>query len=311
MIHKVWLLCSLSFLLAMACTDSRLTQDGIDGGAFVLPDSGYVYDGGTRNTDLGVPDSGPHTCDDECEENEVCACLMSGESNCGCHLPQAYQARCDPQVQESCLSPLECVRGRLTSGYIYLCSDGRAGTPCSKTQDTCTTSNGCVCLSTPFGVTCECQGRTNVDPLFCDPQVPASCPNGTCVRVDSPSGAYYQCSDGTVNQPCERGDGSCVTSLGCTCPIQGSRPMCRCSEPGTEAGDLCDPMVMGSCVEGLNCEVRGNALEEGYISECVPENWMMGGGDMDPFACDPNAPLCPPGFDCEEVMEGVFRCRHR
>jgi hypothetical protein len=303
-------LCLILLPTLFSCTSKRGDGQFRDGGLFVWPDSGYVFDAGRRLSDGPITDTGPHLCAPACATGEVCACLLSGASNCGCHPPQDYQQRCDPQVPRSCKDDFSCVKARVVSGTVYLCSDGRPGTPCSKTQASCNSSGGCVCLATPFGVACQCQGANNIDPFLCDPQVPISCPNGTCVQVDAPSGAYFMCSDGTENQPCEIGDSSCITSLGCTCPFQQSRRVCRCSEPGMAAGDLCDPSVVGSCVDGFNCETRGDAIEEGFTSECVPADWMMS-GEEDPFACDPNRPLCPPGFDCEEVEQGTFRCRHR
>ena len=295
--------------LLVACSKDKQGDQLANGGAFVWPDSGYIYDGGTRVHDAGAPDSGPLVCTPPCATSEICACLLNGGGNCGCHEPQGFRDRCDPQVPASCKTPFDCVKARVASGPVYLCSDGRVGAPCSKTEESCNTSNGCVCLSTPFGVACQCQGAQTANPLLCDPQVPESCPDGTCVRVDSGTGPFHLCSDGSEHEPCELGDGSCRTSLGCTCPFEGSKRVCRCSEPGDEPGDACDPTVTGSCVDGMSCETRGNPIEGGYNSECVPAGTM--GGMTNPFDCDPNAPMCPPGFDCEEVEPGSFRCRHR
>ena len=296
-------------LLALACACSRGAQSDrlADGGAFVLPDSGRFYDSGPAidpGRDAGTPDSGPAVCNPACTADRVCACVESGAGDCGCHSPRGYRQPCDPQVAASCRHPFDCVLARVDDDHRFICSDGREGTPCARAQASCNTASGCVCLSTPFGTSCTCQGVPGPSPLLCDPMVPATCPNGTCVRVEAQSGAFWVCSDGSEHEYCNPGDGSCRTSLGCTCPLVAGRRSCRCTEPGDREGDACDPSVMGVCVAPLRCEIRGNPVEGGYFSEC---KGMAGGNDA--FRCDPARPMCPQGFMCVETEPGVYRCR--
>ncbi len=298
---------ALLVLLVSACANDKNDGTLKDGGGFVFPDSGYIYDGGPARQfirDAGPPDTGPHECNPTCPVSQICGCLPSGGgAACGCHPRQGYAAACDPQVPESCKWPFDCVKARVAEGNIFLCSDGREGTPCSTTQDTCRTSNGCACLSTPFGTACSCQGDPGPSPLLCDPNVPGTCPDGTCVRVEGPN-PFYICSDGAEHEPCVVGDGSCRTSLGCTCPFSGGRRVCRCSEPGTTAGDACDLMVMQACLPPLECAVRGDPIE-GFYSECNDPNGMSGND----FLCDPMLPMCPPMYQCVEVRPDEYRCR--
>lgn len=297
----------LLVLVCAACSDA--TSVSRDAGAFVLPDSGYIYDsGGPRQVgrDAASADASPHVCNPACDTGEVCGCVGSGEFLCGCHAPRGYAATCDPLAPDTCKWPFNCVRGRRASGTVYICSDGREGTPCSPLQLSCNTSVGCACFSTPFGTSCNCRGVQGPSAYLCDPRVPQTCPEGTCVRVEASSSTFHICSDGAEHEPCELGDMSCRTTLGCTCPFAGGRRICRCSEPGTYAGYACDPSVANSCAMGFRCEIRGDPIESGYTSECVPEGGM---GPQDPFTCDPQMPLCPQGYACREVEPNVYRCR--
>jgi hypothetical protein len=297
-------------LVLGACARSPQGAALGDGGAFSLPDSGWFGDVGfAPPPDAGPPDSGPAVCNPACAAGRVCACPGEQADRCGCHAPGGHGDDCDPQVPSSCGGATACVLARSPTRRSYRCSDGREGSLCSPTDSVCTTQLGCVCLRTPFGVGCRCQGAP--DPSgFCDPNTAGSCPPGSaCVALPG-SGSVHVCSDGTVDAPCEPGDQTCRTSLGCTCPYEAGTRRCRCSEPGTEAGAACDPSVSESCVAPLACQIRGDPVEEGYSSECVPPGGPPGGGG-DPFACDPARPICPQGFVCEPDETGVHRCSAR
>lgn len=273
----------------------------VDGGAFVLPDAGF--------RDASIPDrevdAGPFECAPACGAGEVCGCLETGAGrDCGCHPPGQNLDPCDPQHPETCGGSTVCSRTRQQGADLYVCTDGREGNPCSKTLETCTTALGCVCLTPPSGATnCSCVEDFDEGSGLCDRMVPETCPDGVCVRAPSVGGnVYFLCSDGAEGNPCEPGDGSCRTSLGCTCPLVGGRERCQCSEPGG-AGALCDPSVPGACEAPLMC-LPQRGPDQGTTTTCrsaTPDAGL-------PPGCDPNNPgSCPPGFVCRET-EGGFQC---
>lgn len=277
----------------------------IDGGAFELPDAGFK-DATVRDT--GV-DAGPFVCAPGCVAPEVCGCLESAAGrDCGCHPPASNLGACDPQSPETCLAPTVCSRTRQVGVDRFVCTDGRESNPCSKTMDICQTTLGCVCLTPPSGATnCTCTETFTDSSGLCDRMVPETCPNGTCVRVVGVGGtAYFLCSDGVEGAPCERGDGSCNTSLGCTCPVLSGREVCRCSEPGTQSGAPCDVEVPGSCAAPLMCWPQ-SVPEQGVSTVCASEAPGRPDGGTS-LTCDPFDPgTCPPGTICVEV-EGVLQC---
>jgi hypothetical protein len=248
-----------------------------DGGAFQLPDSGLIYDGGTPMFDAEAPDSGPFICNPACDADagSVCACLASANPRCGCHDRQGLLDDCDPQAPRSCRWPLLCALAATNDGTRYLCTDGSSGTPCYPTdQEVCNTDRGCLCTRDPLfpaTLACSCQGPNGPSRLLCDPNDPSTCPalEGVCVEVPLSNGQhFYICSDGSELEPCRLGQPSCKTSLGCTCPTAGGLPYCRCSEPATRAGQACDPAVDASCVAPLTCAVR--TVDGGLASVCGP-----------------------------------------
>lgn len=277
----------------------------VDGGDFVLPDAGF-RDAEVRDT--GV-DAGPFVCASACGAGEVCGCLQTQAGlDCGCHPPGVNLAACDPQVPESCAAPTVCSRTRQVGQDVYVCTDGRDGNPCSKTLETCQTTLGCVCLTPPSGSTnCTCTETFTDGSGLCDRAVPETCPGGTCVRAVGIGGnGYFICSDGAEGAPCEVGDGSCRTSLGCTCPVLSGREVCRCSEPGSTSGAPCDPAVPGSCEAPLRC-LSQSVPEQGLSTTCgTGTPGLPDAGGM--VGCDPlNPGSCPPGTVCVEV-EGSLQC---
>jgi hypothetical protein len=272
----------------------------VDGGGFRFPDA-TVRDAGDAAPDTGAPDTGPFACAPACTGSEVCGCIAG---DCGCHAPRTIGETCDPQEPLTCASGA-CVHARDNGASVDICSDGREGIACSHTADICTTALGCVCLTSPSGTThCSCTETVPSDPLLCDPMVPRSCPGKTCVRtIGSTGNAYFVCSDGSEGKPCDPADGSCRTSLGCTCPLVRGRTACQCSEPSGEGGP-CDPSVSGSCVAPLECIVVGS-MNEGRSSVCSSGGMGLDGGV---FGCNPNDPTtCPPGQACVLGPEG-YRC---
>ena len=293
-------LVAVLFLCACNRPDPRQL---VDGGLFEIPDSGRSSDARVNlDAHVAAVDSGPFVCDEGCPDGSVCGCIdTQPRATCGCNPRAGYTESCDPQAPESCRWPYECVRARALSGTRYICSDGREGTPCSHTQDTCHTENGCVCLTTPLGVSCSCQGSfVGENPFLCDPLVPASCPEGTCVRVEGTGGAVFLCSGGGLNEPCRQGDQTCHTSLGCTCPVFGQREICRCSEPGTSPGDPCDIDVPGSCAPPLECEQLGGDLPGQFVTECVGR----GPGADAGVTCETAGAFCTPPQTCRDRPEG-------
>lgn len=270
-----------------------------DGGAFTLPDGGFV-DASVRDT--GV-DAGPFQCDPACPSNQACGCILD---TCGCFPRGGNLDPCDIQNPDTCGAGTTCTRARVQGRDVFLCSDGRDGNPCSKTQQTCTTELGCVCLTPSNGQTdCQCVETWVPQAGLCDRMVPETCPGGTCVRATTSGGtAFFICSDGSEGQPCEVGDNSCRTSLGCTCPRVSGRDRCACSEPAGE-GEPCDFSVPGSCEAPLMCVPR-QGLGGQVSTVCGSE--VPDAGTMTP-GCDPNNPgSCPPGFTCTEVPGMGFQC---
>lgn len=292
-----WIVCWASLLVGVAACSRPDPNEPrfMDGGGFRLPDAGTMM---MSPPDAGPSDTGPFMCQTTCPNDQVCACL---DSQCGCHPPQGYLAPCDPQVPETCASGLSCVRARIGIDR-FICSDGREGTPCSKTADICTTRLGCVCLTDITGATnCACTEDPDPNTQLCDRMVPETCA-AVCVRAEGPGGAiYFLCSDGAEGRPCERGDGSCQTSLGCTCPLIADRERCRCSEPGQMAGAPCDVQAPGSCVSPLMCMFE-QSPQVGRSTVCRnigPPDGGVGG------ECQPGDPLsCPPGFSCVQAPGG-------
>lgn len=301
----------LSLLVVLGACNKRTGtgRELADGGAFELPDSGWFFDASTvRFSDAAAPDTGPFQCNRTCGDAQICGCLDTPPNpTCGCNARAGYAEPCDPQVEDSCKFPFRCVIARKLEGTRYICSDGREGTPCSNTNDTCMTQNGCTCLSTPFGLACSCRGPTTGSALFCDPRVAMPCREGTCVRVRSSPMDFFICSDGGKDEPCQPGDNSCHTSLGCTCPTVAGREVCRCSEPGDVAGDACDPAVPMSCRAPLACRPIPDQELGGFSTVCAGAGTPDGG--TDPLACDPMRPSCPPSYECVEVTPGRYRCR--
>lgn len=290
----------LIFLAAGACTGSEPLR-AVDGGGFRLPDAA-PRDGGVR--DSGI-DAGPFVCDPACANGQVCGCIAN---DCGCRAPSMLGDPCDPQHPETCGAG-SCVRARFMGSDIFFCSDGREGFPCSKTADICTTALGCVCYTPSSGAT-DCLCLEQHDPMneLCDRMVPETCPGGVCVRVEASSGGvYFLCSDGAEGRPCEVGDNSCRTSLGCTCPRIQGRDRCRCSEPAGD-GEPCDINVAGSCVPPLMCYPT-QLPNQGVSTTCSdgPQGGRDGGVGT-PGGCDPNDPMsCPPGQVCIPTGQG-FQC---
>lgn len=286
-----------------ACSDPAPRR--VDGGVFVLPDAGF-RDSSVR--DLGV-DAGPFQCPFGCPVGQACGCLDTPSGRqCGCHPRGEFGVVCDPFAPETCQDDLRCIAGR--NGIArYFCSDGRVGSFCSKRNepDVCTTALGCVCLTSPMGTT-TCRCLDTVDPAgdLCDRGVPATCPDGTCVRTNGPGGTvFFVCSDGSEGQPCERGDSSCRTSLGCTCPLFEGLAVCRCSEP-VGAGGACDPDVQQACQDGLQCLPRPGVQGVSTICGTLFPDAGTGGG----IACDPADPLsCPEGLICRLSPSGGFTCQ--
>jgi hypothetical protein len=289
-----------------ACRDGPGRARNIDGGRFELPDSGFFFDARPppSRPDASVGDTGPYVCEAGCPDGSVCGCL---DRSCGCHEPGRYNALCDLQHPETCGWPYQCVRAQTLQGRRTVCSDGRLGSSCSTLDSHCNTSNGCVCQMTPLGTACSCQGSAGMNPRLCDPRRPETCANGTCVRVETAGGVTHFCSQGERFDPCEVGDNSCRTQLGCTCPLYLGEEVCQCTEPGGEVGDPCDPRVMGVCAANLECAVIRDEQPGSFSTQCVGTGAVDGG--TDPRACDPDNPLCPPLFECVEVQPGRFRCQ--
>jgi hypothetical protein len=289
-----------ALLLLVTCKDTS-GQRGIDGGAFTIPDAGFI-DAGFY--DSGLNDAGPYQCPVTCSGGQVCGCILG---DCGCHTPKAFNEPCDVQHPETCESPFQCVRARSEGFDIDICSDGRLGIACSKTADICTTQLGCVCYTDASSTTdCRCRDAHDPNNELCDRFVPETCPNGVCVRaIGSGGGAFFFCSDGAEGRACEPGDGSCQTSLGCTCPIVFGQARCTCGEPA-EAGEACDPNVAGACVAPLMC-LPQQTPGRGITTVCGSGQGRDGGSGA-PGSCDPNDPnSCPPGTACIMTAQG-FQC---
>ena len=304
--YGVRLLLILLVLLLSACRDGPTTRRLVDGGRFELPDSGVFFDARPAPTapDAAPRDTGPHVCESGCPDGSVCGCL--DDEGCGCHAPRAFDDTCDPQHPETCGWPYECKRGRKIDGLTYICTDGREGSSCSTVDSICNTSRGCICANTPFGTACSCQGTPGPNPLLCNLNDPATCPGGTCVRVETPGGVTFICSQGRRYEPCVLGDQTCRTSLGCTCPRIEGRDVCQCSEPATQAGEPCDLREPLSCEAPLRC-TPVQSEQPGTVSTVCTSGFGRDAG-TDPLACDPARPFCPPNTTCEEVFPGNYRC---
>lgn len=294
-----------ALLAVVGCKDTPAVR-GADGGAFVLPDAGF-FDAGFY--DAGGRDAGPFVCMPACTGGDVCGCLAD---DCGCHLPSQLAEPCDLSNPDTCAAPYECVRARREGVDVAICSDGREGISCSKTADICTTALGCVCYTEGSGSTdCRCLESHDPENGLCDRMVPETCPDGTCVRsIGSTGSAFFFCSDGAEGRACEAGDGSCRTSLGCTCPLVGGRERCQCSEPGGD-GAACDPNVAGACSPPLMC--FPSSTPDGITTRCSsnPQGGRDGGVGGPGEMCDPNDPTsCPPGAECLFTGQG-FQCVDR
>jgi len=290
-----------------ACREGPAGRDLVSGGAFELPDSGFTYDARAFVTRDAEPiDTGPFECSGGCANGSVCGCLDRRPRVCGCFPAQGYNEACDPQNQDTCRFPYQCVRGRRVDGLRYLCSDGRENSSCSPVDSVCRTSNGCVCLTTPLGVGCSCKGAASNNPLLCDPNVPATCPGGSCVHITTGGGSTNICSMGMRYEPCAPGDSTCHTTLGCVCPLFEGRAVCQCGEPGTENGEPCDPRVAETCSAPLECTLVPSETPGAVSSQCRGDD--RGDGGVDPVACDPMRPFCPQDFGCREIRPGVYRC---
>lgn len=300
-------ICCLAAALA-ACSDSSSGTELKDGGAFVFPDSGMIRDASVVLSDAALPDTGPHVCDPTCGPGMICGCLDTQPRDCGCHVPQPASESCDPMNPDTCAEGLTCITAVKFSQIRYVCSDGSDGIPCQKETSICTTALGCVCASTPLGRSCSCQGSPN-NSGFCDPEVPATCASGACVRLESGGNTVYVCSDGSEGSPCDPDSQvpNCTTTLGCTCPLFRGAQVCECSEPG-DVGDLCDPQVVESCMGALTCV----AMQEGDTPNSLSTRCAGGGGTPDagtnPTSCDPVINNCPQGQQCTEISPGIWMC---
>ncbi|MBI2377021.1 MAG: hypothetical protein HYV07_23675 [Deltaproteobacteria bacterium] len=291
-------------LLLSACSETYSGLGPLDGGAFIVPDSGRIVD--ARVVDAEAPDTGPFECSPKCEAGRVCECLPAG---CGCHLPVGFGDTCDPQVASTCQDGLTCVRMREVTGSRFACTDGRPGSACSRDSDSvCQTPDGCLCRTLNGTVACECDPSPIDGTGLCDKEKRATCTAGeSCVRRADPLGSTFICSDGSSGDPCEEGDQTCQTSLGCSCPFVEGREACQCSDVG-EAGDPCDPSLGAEgCVSPLQCVVVARGNPPGPTTICgsggVPDAGPII-GSCDPFAPDP----CPPGQTCVGIGSGQFRC---
>lgn len=290
----------MAWVLALACSDNGAGLR--DGGGFMLPDGGF--------RDVGTPDSGdfdagPYVCNPTCTSGEVCGCVGTVPS-CGCHEPGTFGASCDFLHPETCADPTQCKPGRVADMTLALCTDGREGSACSKADPICSTALGCVCLTSPLGITdCTCLESIAPDTMLCDPMVAASCPGGACLRqVGSRGEAWWFCSHGAPGDPCEKSNDVCQTSLGCTCPLVAGQERCLCSEPGELEGAPCDPTVFGSCVAPLSCTLETD-FELGDRTICTGGSRPDGGS---PDECDPFDPTtCPPNTTCLRTA-GRFTC---
>ena len=294
-----WLFLALLGLYACSDKGSGLR----DGGGFVLPDGGFPD---AAFPDAAPVDAGPYVCNPACTSGEVCGCVGEPTPSCGCRAAGTYAAACDPQHPETCAAPFSCQPGRVSDDTLYRCTDGREGSACSKASQVCTTALGCVCLTSPIGITdCTCLETVAADTMLCDNMVPASCPNGACLRQEGSRGeAWWFCSHGAPGDPCEVNNDICQTTLGCTCPLIAGQERCLCSEPADE-GLPCDPTVLGSCVDPLMCVLERN-FERGDRTICSSGGGQTDGGLND--ECDPMDPgTCPPAWLCLR-MAGRFRC---
>ena len=289
-----------------ACTEAPKTTDLQDGGGFRLPDGSVSNPDGSTSADLGpAPDAGPFVCNPSCEAGLVCACPETFPRRCGCVAPAERARACDPAVLESCVSGLDCVEALRYDRYEHVCSDGSEGTPCSRREPSCTTTNGCVCLSgSPLGTSCGCQGAPSAGGP-CDPNAPTPCPPSmTCVPVSAGAQSSWYCSDGADGTPCVpvEHEAHCETELGCTCPVYLGTPTCVCRNRGT-VGQLCDPTIANSCLPGLQCRL----MQEGdtpnqQTSRCF--------GQPAELPCDPFVPgSCPPNHECRQARGGRFLCQ--
>jgi hypothetical protein len=296
-------------LAALGACGARDVRTRVDGGLYVPGDSGLSFDARTLWVGDAEPvDSGPYQCPSSCAEGEVCACLdTSPRPTCGCATPQRHMEPCDPQVPASCRSPLACVRARRLDGTRYLCSDGREGSSCTPSDSVCRTTNGCVCYSTPIGAACSCRGEIGENPELCDPNVPATCPDGMCVRLATGVNPTFFCSQGARFDPCDPAAPFCVTSLGCLCPVLNDRPACQCTEPGA-VGEPCDLAVPESCRAGLSCVLVSAGLDS-FDSRCADRGLI--GSDAGVLEGCSEARPCPPPLECVEVRPGLRRCTPR
>lgn len=291
--------------LLWACPSEQTGTPVADGGGFILPDARVVHEDAAVSLDAEVVDAGPFVCEPECEAGLVCACPDTFPRRCGCVAPAGLSRPCDPEVPASCAGDLVCVEALKYDRYEHVCSDGTEGTPCSRREPSCLTQNGCVCLSgSPLGTSCACQGAPRAGGA-CDPNAPMPCPvTMTCVPVSAGSQSTWYCSDGQDGSPCVplEYEAHCETELGCTCPIYRGSPLCVCRNRGV-TGQLCDPLIAGSCVAGLECRLEQDGdTPDQRTSRCF--------GQPTEIPCDPlNPGSCPLGYDCEQNSTGQYLCR--
>lgn len=291
--------------ILLSCSEKPTATELGDGGGFQLPDAAVPHADASTPADLGPePDAGPFVCDPVCGAGLVCACPDTFPRRCGCVSPAGLSRACDPQVPESCSSGLVCVEALKYDRYEHVCSDGSLGTPCSRREQSCITTNGCVCLSgAPLGTSCACQGAPAAGGP-CDPNASAPCPASmTCVPVSGGGQSAWYCSDGADGTPCVplEYEAHCETELGCTCPVYLGTPTCVCRNRGS-VGQLCDPTISNSCLPGLECRL----MQEGDTPDQRTSRCFGAPSDL---LCDPFVPgSCPPNYECQQSSDGRFLC---
>lgn len=289
-----------------ACSEGGTGTPVADGGGFALPDAQSSPADAAAPRDVGpAVDAGPFVCEPACPAGQVCACPDTFPLRCGCVEPASLSRPCDPAAPESCQAGLVCVEALKYGRYEHVCSDGSEGTPCSRREPSCTTTNGCVCISgSPLGTSCACQGAPRAGGP-CDPNAPMPCPTTmTCVPVSAGAQSTWYCSDGGDGSPCVplEHEAHCETELGCTCPIYRGTPMCVCRNRGTN-GQLCDPTIAGACLPGLECRLEPDGdTPDQRTSRCF--------GQPTEIPCDPlNPGSCPLGWSCTPGSGGQYSCK--
>eukprot|EP01060_Flectonema_neradi_P040759 TRINITY_DN940_c0_g2_i4.p1 TRINITY_DN940_c0_g2~~TRINITY_DN940_c0_g2_i4.p1 ORF type:complete len:2437 (+),score=543.61 TRINITY_DN940_c0_g2_i4:265-7575(+) len=227
-------------------------------------------------------------CDSTCGECGGNQCLPGGSSSC-CDIDIATQNPKPCIITTANPSPAPCVRVDKCTSYGGYCSDADCTVCCSKSCETCTTSN--------TDPTCN-PTDINKGSSFC-----TSNPNsGSCIRVSKCEVYGGICQDESCAVCCS---GQCGVCGGPTCASDpaGSDKCCPESIQNNQNQSYCSNTTSAPCIRSSKCSDFGGICKDDLCTVCCsPECSTCGDCSLDDRGSCCEATIAKDGQQCSATV---------